>query len=885
MSNETAFGLWLKQRRTRLGWTLQQLAARASCSTVLVRKIESGERTPSEPIALALADCFAVPADEHPAFLAFAQAGLPAARLAELTGADGTAPWRAFYSRMVHLPTPATAFIGRADAVAAAAAALRAPRIRLLTVIGPPGMGKTRFGLRVAETLAPAFPDGVIFVGLAAIRDPGQVPGAIARALDVRESGSAPLLAALIAHLGDKRLLLVLDNFEQVIPAAIDVAALLNTAPRLKVLVTSRQPLRVRGERAWPLPPLTAPAPGNGASRPAAELARYEAVQLFVARARAANPDFALSDANAAAVVALCRALDHLPLAIELAAARAPRLTPGEMLATLRRHLPGGDGAESHAGGRLRLLADGPRDLAPRQQTLRGAVDWSYDLLDAGERRWFAALAVFSGGCAAAAARVVIGGDEATAGMLRALADKSLLQVHDVGGASRFMMLETIREYAREKLEERGEAEALERAHAGYYTRLAEEAESHLSGSHQQDWLARLEAEYDNIGAALDWAMRRSQAGDPAAVETALRLACAFWRFWYIRGNISAGRGHLDGVLALAATLGFAAPGTAPPHALVPPERWHEWQFLLARVLNGAGALAARHTDFATARARYEQSLVLRQAVGDRQGVAGSLNNLGGIVHLQGDFDQARALFLQSLAIKREVGDQRGIAYALNSLGTVAYSMGDDVAAWRYYEESLAIKQALGDQAGIALTVDNLGQLAYRMQDYPRARAYHEQSLAIRRALGDKWGIGKTLSNLGDVAYQEGDYATARACYEESVAFYRDLGDQLGLIESLEVLARLASTQGRPRHAAQLWGAAEAARERIQMPLHGHERPHLAEDLAAARAALAPVVFEQAWQAGRGMLLAAAIAAALAGPPGLQPRPPRSQPHEVTKPT
>ena len=366
MSDGTAFGLWLKQRRTQLGLTLQDLAEHAGCSTVLIRKIEAGERKPADAITLALARLFGVPADEQPAFLAFAQAHLPAAALPALPATAERAPWRTLYSRAIHLPTPATAFIGRADAVAAACAVGRAPRTRLLTLLGPPGIGKTRLGLRVAETLAPGFPDGVYFVGLAAIRDPSLVPGAIARALDVRERGGEPLIAALTGYLQPKRLLLVLDNFEQVIPASLYVAALLGAAPRLTVLATSRQPLQVRGERQFRLQPLTMPAAEAAADCPAEELARYEAVQLFVERAAAVHPEFALTAENAAAVVALCRDLDQLPLAIELAAARARRLSPQEMLATLRQHLPGGGvpapGADPRSGGRMRLLADGPRD-------------------------------------------------------------------------------------------------------------------------------------------------------------------------------------------------------------------------------------------------------------------------------------------------------------------------------------------------------------------------------------------------------------------------------------------------------------------------------------------------------------------------------------------
>ena len=402
-----------------------------------------------------------------------------------------------------------------------------------------------------------------------------------------------------------------------------------------------------------------------------------------------------------------------------------------------------------------------PAILTPRQQTLRGAIDWSYDLLDADEQHWFRALAVFTGGCAPAAVQAVVGGAGEVTGILQALAGKSLLQEREGGdGAPRFWMLETIREYAREKLEAGGQAPALDRAHALYYTGLAEEAEPHLLGAGQQEWMARLEVEYDNIGGALQWARTQGVQGQVEAAEIALRLAGAFWRFWYVRGYISEGREQLDGALAAAAgALGLSAPGTLPDPANPPAERRRAQQALAARVFNGGGALATRHGDYPMARAQYEQSLALREALGDRKGVGGSLNNLGGIAHLQGEFDRAWTLFVQSLAIKRELGDQRGVAYALNSLGTVAFSTGDNAAAARYFQESLEIKQALGDQAGAALSVDNLGLVAYEARDYAGARAFHEQSLAMRRELGDKWGIAKTLDNLGNVAYREGAYA------------------------------------------------------------------------------------------------------------------------------
>ena len=439
----TAFGLWLKQRSKALGLTQKELAERVECSAVTIEKIESGERKPSSQIAELLAECFDIPTDERRAFVEFARSSLSSPRLAELTRADNHAPWRTLHTLASNLPAPQTAFIGRQQEVQLACDLLRKRNVRLLTMSGSPGIGKTRLSLRVAEELVLDFDDGVMFVPLAPIRDPDLVASSIAYALGIRDRGGQPLVDTLTHHLKDKRALLVLDNFEHVIPCASLVAELLSAARWLKVLVTSREILHIYGEHEFPVPPMSLQV---GKYLPPVErLMEYEAVRLFAERAKAVRADFALTAENAPAVVEICSRLDRVPLAIELAAARARTLTPLQIVSRL--------------DSSLELLTGGARDLPDRQRALRSAIDWSYDLLDDGERVLFRRLSVFVGGCTAESAAEVCDADDHTSeGSVQALGldvsegiesllDKSLLRKEEVRGEMRSSMLETIREY------------------------------------------------------------------------------------------------------------------------------------------------------------------------------------------------------------------------------------------------------------------------------------------------------------------------------------------------------------------------------------------------------------------------------------------------------
>ena len=771
---------------------------------------------------------------------------------------------RSLDTRPHNLPVQRSPLTGRAEELDEAKQLLCRQDVALLTLTGPPGVGKTRLALQVAAELLDHFQDGAFFVGLAPIPDPSLVASAVAQVLGIRDVGGRPLLESLRDDLRDKQMLLVLDNFEHVLDAAPQVADLLAACPGLKVLATSRAILRLRDEREFPVSPLATPNPRS--LPPAADIAQYPAVALFAQQARAASPGFVVTDENAAAVAQICARLDGLPLAIELAAARLKLLPPEALLARLDRRLP--------------LLTGGARDLPARQQTLRATIVWSHDLLDEAERRLFRRLAVFAGGWTLQAAEAVCRPDGEPRGEMldgvASLVDKSLLRRVGAAVEPRFGMLETVREYALERLEASGEAVEIRRRHAGHYLALAEGAEPAVRGPRQGASLDRLDAEHDNLRAALGWAIEHGE------MDAGLRLGGALGRFWQVRGYWTEGREWLTRLLALA-----GAPSRTAARA---------------KALNALGHLTRRQGDYAAARSLHEEALGISRELGDKPGIAAALNGLGETARLRGDYAEARSLYRESLALARELGDKLGIAAALNNLGIVARFRGDYAEALSLYRDSLGIRQELGDREGMAISLNNLGVVARLQGDYPRARAWHQESLRIRRELRDAGGVAESLNNLGIVARHEDDYPTARASHEESLGIRRDLGDRpampdvlnnLGAVlrlqgqyaaarasheealtlarelgeervvaESLEGLAALDLALGRAKRAARLLGASEAMREAIAAPLPPADRPEHDAAIAAAQAGLG-TAFADAAAVGRAMSLEQAVTYAL----------------------
>ena len=748
-------------------------------------------------------------------------------RVFELLAPDlpaGFPPLRTLESRPNNLPMQPTPLVGREREVEDIRGRLLAPEVRLLTLTGPGGTGKTRLALQAAADLLDEFEDGVFFVALATLTDPTLVASTVAQALDVRESGDQTLIEGVKDYLKDKRLLLVLDNFEQVLEAA-PLAGELLSAPRLKVLATSRIPLGVYGEHEYAVPPLAIPDPKRLPGLEA--LSQYEAVRLFIERARAAKVDFAVTNENAPAVAEICARLDGLPLAIELAAARVKLLPPNAMLGRL--------------GRRLKLLTGGARDLPERQRTLRGAIEWSHTLLDEGEKSLFARMAIFSGGRTLEAVEAVCDAEGDlpvdTFEGVSSLLDKSLVrQEEGPEDEPRFIMLETIHEYAREKLQQSGEAEEIGRAHTEYFLALAEEAEPELTGADQAGWLERLEAEHDNLRAALSWSL---EGEDP---ELGLRLANALSYFWFVRGYWSEGRGWLEEALA----------GNA---GALPEAR--------AKALRVLASLAVEQGDFGRGETSAQEALTLYRGLGDQKGVADSLCELGWASLYQGDYEQAEALYEEGLAAARQSNDAWSIAFALNALSALISDRGDYERAEALWEESLALGRKLGDRQRVRAVLINMGYVTAARGDFERAGALLEEGLAMSRESKDPYTNTTALLGLGIVETRRGDHGRAKTLLEEGLVLSRKLGSMVNAAEILETLAEMAGALGDGTRAARLWGAADTLREVTGSPWAPQERRLHEPYLAAVRSGVDEAVWRAAWEEGRAMTLEDAIAYAL----------------------
>ncbi|HEU5317587.1 MAG TPA: tetratricopeptide repeat protein [Chloroflexota bacterium] len=705
------------------------------------------------------------------------------------------------------VPRDATRLIGREQEVREARRLLRRDDVRLLVLTGAPGVGKTRVARRLAVTLHCDFAGGIFLTNLESVHDPALALSAVAASLGARETDRRSLPEVIAQELRARTgaVLLVLDNFEHLLPAGPALTALLAAAPDTKALVTSRTALSVYGEWELVVPPLAVPPrPAPGRSGPTGKgLERSPAVQLFVERAKAKRPDFALTADNAAAVAEICRQLDGIPLAIELAAAVTRLMAPDALLRRWGRRLPS--------------LTGGPSDQAARHQTMAAAVAWSYDLLDEREAVLFRRLAVFAGGHSLdAVEKVCTGGRTADAGppsalmqsdllaAVAALVDKNLLQREDpkdvrqaaqIGGEPRFRMLEIIREFAAERLAASGEDDEVRDRHAALFLILAEraDAESLVAPERAHELLAELDREHANLLEALRWLGRRAETGE------ALRLADALGWYWSVRGHLTEGRQHLVTVLAVS---GAAAP--AP---------------LRAKALARVAALAAAQGDDRTAQSLYDESLALWRSLGNLRGAAGALLGLGNVALEQRNLEAASSRFHDGLDAARSAGDLRNVAAFLERLGSTARYQGDRAAARRLLQESLALRRGLRDRRGMAWSLEGMGWLARDERDLETAHRLWAECLAIRRELGDQRGIANALSGLAWITAEQGDHVEANALLEESIALKRSLGDTRGIVWSLGTLAHIALKQG--DHAA--------ARQRLE------ERLVLARELGDAR--------------------------------------------------
>ena len=805
--------------------------------------------------------------------------------LAEELGMDPSAPLQASYVALLGveppaapapppspaavaspLPAPLTSFVGRADAIAEVTRLLASTR--LLSITGTGGMGKTRLALRIATEEAARDPRAVALVELAPLSDPALVPQQVLSSLGLGEQPGRSPIETVSDHLCSRPVLLVLDNCEHVLEASAAVAgALLRSCPDLRILATTREPLKVAGETVWRVPTLSVPDPATaGAGGLTLDgLREYEAVRLFLDRACATRPDLELTDGDAPALAALVRRLDGIPLALELAAGRVAVLSVGELADRL--------------DDRFRLLAGGSRTSPERHQTLRAAVDWTYDALSPAEATLFARLSVFASAFSLDGAEDVCAGDgiprDDVLGLLSSLVDKSLVVAEHGRSVTRYRLLETMRRYGLERLAEDRAAEAARRdAHLSWAAALTGRAEPALRGPDQRQWLEVLEASLDDLRAALAWGV--ANPGTEGAAG-ALGMAAALERFWEVRGYLSEGRGWLE------ALLGDGGGASAR---------------VRARALGSAAILAQRQGDYEPARALHTESLRLASEAGDDRGVAAAVHGLGNLAVLQGDFAAARPLYEQVLAIGRNLGDDNVVAAALTNLGTVAHNQASFDEARAFSEESLEVRRRMGDRHGIAMVTGNLAYLAFQQGDHASARDLYGQSLDLQRELGDRPGIANSLANLGYLALSEGDLVAASSLLEESLALANELGDKYwtalsllrlakvaraegdharassldaraltlasamgakrALAEWLEGLARSAVAQDAFGRAMVLLGAAQAVRDELGAPLPPAEQPGRDADLAAARAVLGAGA-DAAWDEGRAMPLEDAV--------------------------
>ncbi|HEU0297699.1 MAG TPA: tetratricopeptide repeat protein [Anaerolineales bacterium] len=804
MSKDISFGTWLRQRRRMLDLTQKALADQVGCAEITVRQMEADALKPSKGLALILLEKLNVPYEEHEAWLRFARG------LSDFPDSSAVS----FGSKpLTNLPATLSTFVGREKESYEVTQFLK--NNRLVTLTGAGGIGKTRLSIQVAYGLLNDYPNGIWLVDLAPLSDPTLVPTTVLTTLGLIEQGARSPVSILIDFLRTKRVLLILDNCEHLIQACAQLAEIsLHACPDLHILATSREALNIDGEKVYLVPSLTTP---DSMQVSLEALPDYEAVQLFLERAKSALANFRLTRANAPAIAQICYHLDGIPLALELAAARVKLLPVEEIAARLY--------------DRFRLLTGGARTALPRHQTLRAMIDWSHDLLPEEERVLFRRLSVFSGGWTLEAAEQVASGKwqvesdtspiardlqpENILDLLTSLFNKSLIIAErEQGKETRYRMLETIRQYANEKLWAAGEGEMMRQQHLAYFIELAEKAEPHLRAFHMVMWLDRLEIELDNMRAALEWA----QESD---TEAQLRLASALLWFWQIRGHRNEGIDWLERGLAIEA-MERGDQFLTPSRAMI-----------RGKALNASGPLLHMTFGVEKAATRLKESLALYQELGlaGRQGLAYALLRLGSI---PGGSNRQVSLLEQSLRLFREIGDKFGTAECLMQLVDQA-NKDDYKRAVIFSEEQLALRRQIGDQDGIGSALVNLGELAFLQGDYQRAITLYEESLTIFRALRDKWAIGFHLSAYGDICLWQGDYERATTIYEEAIICAQNIGDRMLIALNVYSLGVIAWFRGNYAHATQLIKDGLAVFRDIGLPWLTSSSLHALGDIALAQ--------------------------------------------------
>lgn len=785
---------------------------------------------------------------------------------------DHVSPERAVHN---NLPTHPSSFVGRVRELTQLKALFATTR--MLTLTGSGGCGKTRLSVRLAEELVTGHADGVSLVGLATLSDPEQVPSAVMRGLELPEKPNKTLTHTIVDYLKRRELVLILDNCEHLVSAVARLAeSVLCSCPGVRIMATSREGLGIGGETTYVVPSLSFPE--SAEVLPVPELARYEAVMLFVDRARAAKPMFELTSENALPVAQICRRVDGIPLAIELAAARVRALAPDQIATRL--------------DDTFQILTGGSRTALPRHQTMRATIDWSYDLLTAEEQLLLQRLSVFKSGWTLEAAEKVCSDDAVilpapqvakdppghgvetgrvtsvtrtsasrerpastdrrlsrdpfpvlaerrVVDLLSSLVEKSLVMYGDTpDGQGRYCCLETVRHYGQEELTKNDGGRRVRDRHVDFFLRLAEEAASNLQGSAQRAWLDKLETEHENVKAALSWCTLTAQG-----VQKALRLAGELWTFWYMHGHFSYARGALSDVLE------YDCPDSALPAR--------------AMALNGAGNLARAQGDHTTAYSLLSESLTIHRQLGDTQGMSAALLGLGNVARAQGDLESACCLYEQCLSARREVSDKNGVAAALVGLGNAAHDQGHYALAKQRYEESLEIYRELGSKRGVGMALGGLGNVAEASGEYFLARSLYQESLSLKKALGDKQGMEIALVNLVSLAGKLAELEVACSWLRDCLDIVRELEDQrIGAI-ALEASAELFMKLGKEARAARLYGASEALREAIEAPLTAKELNERDAGVARLRRALGEDAFSSEWEEGRRTPFGKAIELAL----------------------